>query len=148
RFKLQALLGGGAAALAFALLYGNLRLARRFTAHSPSLTLTDATGQRGLDMGSVIRMAGTPFAGFVALLSAIHATGMWATWALAMHAGPFGSRDPVFGRDIGFYVFELPLLEWLIAFVGGIATVTMGVTAVAYLGLGGIVFTPLGPRAL
>ncbi len=38
---------------------------------------------------------------------------------------PFGVADPVFGMDIGFYVFELPLYSFLIGF--GAVTVILGI---------------------
>jgi uncharacterized membrane protein (UPF0182 family) len=41
----------------------------------------------------------------------------WNNWLLFSHAQDFGVSDPQFGRDIGFYVFQLPfytfLVEWL-----------------------------------
>ena len=42
----------------------------------------------------------------------------WGTVLSALNATPFGSSDPIFQRDIGFYIFQLPLWElgrfWLI----------------------------------
>ena len=35
----------------------------------------------------------------------------WLRFLLRSHAAAFGSNDPVFGRDISFYVFSLPVLE-------------------------------------
>ncbi len=35
----------------------------------------------------------------------------WQKFLLSAGAAPFGSVDPVFGRDISFYVFTLPVLE-------------------------------------
>ena len=35
----------------------------------------------------------------------------WLKFLLQAGAAPFGSVDPVFGRDISFYVFSLPVLE-------------------------------------
>lgn len=44
----------------------------------------------------------------------------WAAWE------PFGWADPLFGRDVGFYVFRLPLYEWGIRWLGGLAlTITV-----------------------
>ena len=45
--------------------------------------------------------------------SAIYAGGQWETWLYFLNATPFGKPDPILGRDIGFYVFTLPLLEML-----------------------------------
>ena len=45
------------------------------------------------------------------LLAAFIAGAEWETWLYFLNATPFGRTDPVLGRDIGFYVFTLPLLE-------------------------------------
>ena len=37
----------------------------------------------------------------------------WDTLLLYWWAGPYGRADPIYGRDIGFYLFELPLYELL-----------------------------------
>ena len=54
------------------------------------------------------------------------AEGHWQTFLLWQHRQTFGSVDPLFGRDIGFFVFTLPfelmvadVLLWLIGFVAG-----------------------------
>ncbi|MDE3101873.1 MAG: UPF0182 family protein [Chloroflexota bacterium] len=57
--------------------------------------------------------------------------GEWDPILRWRNAVPFGVTDPVFGRDIGFYFFQLPLLEfvrgWLIA---AIIVVAIGVAIV------------------
>ncbi len=37
--------------------------------------------------------------------------GNWLKFLLQSRAAAFGSNDPIFGRDISFYVFSLPVLE-------------------------------------
>ncbi|MBA2565759.1 MAG: UPF0182 family protein [Gemmatimonadetes bacterium] len=37
----------------------------------------------------------------------------WARWLLFLHPTPFGVRDPVFDRDVAFYVFQLPFYQFL-----------------------------------
>jgi uncharacterized membrane protein (UPF0182 family) len=48
--------------------------------------------------------------------------GSWETFLRFRHQAPFGETDPIFGRDIAFYVFTLPALdaiaEWLLFLVG------------------------------
>jgi len=38
-------------------------------------------------------------------------------------AEPFGVTDPLFGRDIGFFVFRLPLLDWLMRTLTALALI-------------------------
>ena len=37
----------------------------------------------------------------------------WTRLALFLHPTEFGVRDPVFARDVAFYVFELPFWQLL-----------------------------------
>ena len=40
----------------------------------------------------------------------------WRTVLQVMYRTPFGVTDPVFGRDIGYYVFALPAIELVLGF--------------------------------
>ncbi|MGF6757160.1 UPF0182 family protein [Paraburkholderia sp. GAS42] len=63
----------------------------------------------------------TAIAGVAVLLGLLIAVGEISNWDMALrflHQVPFGERDPVFGQDIGFYLFSLPawiaLKNWLL----------------------------------
>lgn len=63
----------------------------------------------------------------VAVVAAVVAGTRWAgryeTFLLFRHGRSFGRADPVFGRDIGFYVFDLPALKLLVwGLVSALAT--------------------------
>jgi uncharacterized protein len=62
-----------------------------------------------------------------------------------LNAVPFGATDPVFGRDIGFYFFTLPVLEfargWLLAAIVLIAIGVVGLYVVR--GVIGVATQPL-----
>ncbi|HWN99573.1 MAG TPA: UPF0182 family protein [Blastocatellia bacterium] len=47
----------------------------------------------------------------VALLSAISMSQEWPQFALYLHAQQAGVRDPIFDKDIGFFLFKLPAAE-------------------------------------
>ena len=52
----------------------------------------------------------------VAVVAAIFATGFytqWDTWLRFHYGGAYGLADPVFGVDLGFYMFRLPWYELL-----------------------------------
>ncbi len=61
--------------------------------------------------------------------AALHGGSEWENYLRFMHAVPFGVADPIFSRDIGFYVFQLPFLNqiygWLmlVFILSGIAAV-------------------------
>ena len=52
----------------------------------------------------------------MAIVAAIFATGFytqWDTWLRFHYGGVYGLADPVFGVDLGFYMFRLPWYELL-----------------------------------
>lgn len=55
--------------------------------------------------------------GIVSVLAGAGAAASWPTFQAFLHQVPFGVRDPVFGRDVAFYVFTLPayqaIYDWL-----------------------------------
>lgn len=69
----------------------------------------------------------------------------WDALLRWLNSVPFGSTDPVFGRDIGFYFFTLPVLEfvrgWLLAAVILIAIGVVGLYIVR--GVIGVATQPL-----
>ena len=56
-------------------------------------------------------LLGTGIAALVALFLGIFASNEWLTWLQYRNAVPFGQTDPLFGRDVSFYVFTLPFLD-------------------------------------
>jgi uncharacterized membrane protein (UPF0182 family) len=70
--------------------------------------------------------------GLAALLAAwiggVTASGNWGTWLVYRHAEPTGMVDPVLGRDVSFYLLQLPFLEL------GFAVGAVGVIVAAILG--------------
>lgn len=113
----QWLLGGIAALLAFAVFYGNVRLALRAqttavmgAASPPRRPSPHALFER------FARVLALPASGVLALLFALGVATEWRTLLQFIYRTPFGSVDPIFGRDIGYYVFVLPLLEAILGY--------------------------------
>jgi len=69
----------------------------------------------------------------LAFVSATAWSGAWETILLFINGQPFGATDPQFGRDVGFYVFDLPVFRflqgWAIASLVGILILTLGAYA-------------------
>ncbi|WP_443082917.1 UPF0182 family membrane protein [Variovorax sp. HW608] len=89
-------------------------------------------------------------AGVAVLLGLFIAVGASASWDIALRyfeQVPFGKTDPIFGKDIGFYLFSLPaylaLRNWLLLLLACSAAVA----AVVY-GMRGDITFKLTPRAL
>jgi uncharacterized membrane protein (UPF0182 family) len=47
----------------------------------------------------------------------VAAIGQWQSYLLFTHAKSFGIKDPQFGKDVGFYVFRLPFIEFTISWL-------------------------------
>ncbi|HEV2547866.1 MAG TPA: UPF0182 family protein, partial [Stellaceae bacterium] len=73
------------------------------------------------------RLVITGFALLLGLLVAAGETSSWSTALRFLHQLPYGESDPVFGKDIGFYLFSLPayvaLKNWLLLLLPGSAVV-------------------------
>ncbi|GAA5158534.1 UPF0182 family protein [Pseudonocardia eucalypti] len=48
----------------------------------------------------------------VGVIAGLAAQGDWQVTQMFLHSTPFGTADPVFGMDIGFYAFQLPFYRW------------------------------------
>src|SRR3954452_16985046 len=87
-----------------------------------------------------------PYAGRIRLVvaaffSIVMASGVaseWRDWVLFKNASTFGIKDPQFHRDIGFYVFRLPFLEFIAGWTFAALLVILIVTAVFHYLNGGI----------
>ena len=87
--------------------------------------------------------------GASALLGLFAATGeasSWDTYLKAFDAVPFGRNDPALGKNIGFYVFTLPLLEDWRDLLLLILFLSAAVTGVIYWARGALDFRDSRPR--
>jgi len=68
---------------------------------------------------SRLRLFGLGIPVAIGLLSGLIAQSSWTTVQLWLNGTSFGTTDPVFNLDVGFYAFDLPLyrlvLDWLFA---------------------------------
>ncbi|MEO7189628.1 MAG: UPF0182 family protein [Vicinamibacterales bacterium] len=109
-------------------LFFNLRLARGRTADHPRVVLGTGSDGRPLSLeGRQLAGLAMPIALVGALLVGLAGASDWLAWLSFFNTTSFGTSDPLFGRDVSFYVFRLPvyqlvrqqaLLVALIAMVG------------------------------
>jgi uncharacterized protein len=72
----------------------------------------------------------TPATILIAFFMGLTAAGQWEAFQLFQAASPMGVTDPVFGRDLSFYLFQLPFLRYLISWFGGLWFVCLLTAAV------------------
>lgn len=135
-------------AAAFGLMFLNLVLADRLAPRTPLLAgspdeeLVERYQEWVTPRVLKFRLA---VSGVFGLLIGLGAGGWWENWLLYSNRQAFGITDPVFGNDVGFYVFQVPLYRdvfgWAFQFF---LIATIVVAALHYLN-GGIQFTPRRP---
>jgi len=140
---------GIAGGLIFALVvYLNVRLAARPRTDDVLTELEDPLGLPSrLVIEPLFRRFLLPGAIILGILAGMQAAGQWETVLRFLNGQPFNLQDPLFGRDISFYVFRLPLLEMLYSW----SLVTLGIALLlataTYVLHRGIQITPRGPAA-
>ena len=73
------------------------------------------------------------------LFAGLSAATQWDTYLLWRNATAFGTTDPEFGIDIGYFVFELPWFNFVIAFLTMVLVIGLIVAAFTHYLYGGIV---------
>ena len=70
----------------------------------------------------------------------------WQSLLLMINGGRFGRQDPQFGIDIGFFVFDLPFLRFLVGFLLGVTIIALIGAAVTHYVYGGLRLGGQGER--
>lgn len=84
--------------------------------------------------------------GLFALVAGFGVRGRWEEWLLFTNPVDFGQLDAQFGRDIGFYVFRLPFMSFVVGWLFGTLILTLVVTALFHYINGGIRLQTAGER--
>ncbi len=72
------------------------------------------------------------------LIAGAGVSSQWESWLLFVNREEFGVEDALFGRDVGFYVFQLPFLTYLVSWLFFAFFVVFLVTAIGHYLNGGI----------
>lgn len=87
-----------------------------------------------VDVASALTRVAIPLTFVLAFLFALGASGSWMEFLQLIHRTPFGVTDPVFGHDIGMYVFVLPAVSSLLGTLRSLVVLTLiGVVALYFL---------------
>ncbi len=142
----QVMVGGGFGAIFFLIFFVNVYLAGR---HQPTRYWGTVDNLVLLQLAAPLRNRPARTVGAIAaalaLIAALAGAGHWEDYLLFRNAVPFGQSDPLFGQDLGFYIFELPFLTYLQDWLLGLLLATAAGTGVLYFLTHGIVF---GARTL
>ncbi len=141
-YSAKLLLGLGFGLFAAALFYINGRLALSLSRGLYPVYLKDPNGIVRVNLGQLVTKIVWPTTLLAGLLAALSAAAHWDVWLLAFKASSFGKVDPIFDKDIGYYVFRLPLLEFGTSMTLGMLIPALVIAAVIYLGHGALALQP------
>jgi uncharacterized membrane protein (UPF0182 family) len=132
----KALLGLGAGVVAFLVLYLNVLA----TGRGLGPTVEPVGEEENLPqlpswslVEPLYRRFRLPACLVIAFLLSGNGTALWETVIRYRNGGPFGVTDPLFGRDVGFYVFTYPFLVGVFQFLTLILSVTLAAVAAVYV---------------
>jgi uncharacterized protein len=137
--------GVGIGVLVF--LYANLTFAARTSPPDVRWELEDRLGLPGrVVIEPLVRRLLPAVLLVVSFFAGARASVHWEIVARYLNQAPFGTTDPLFGRDLAFYVFGLPfwrlLHGWAFALVAGTLLLTLAI----YVVQRSLVLTTHGPR--
>jgi len=147
RLALNGWLFVGLGGAVFIFLFANLSLAARTAPPDVYWELEDQLGLPGRAiLEPLVRRLLLPVVAVIAFFSGGRATAAWDTVLEYLNATRFGRVDPLFGRDLAFYVFELPLWRLLHGWATALVAGTLVLTAAVYVLQRSLVLTARGPR--
>jgi uncharacterized protein len=122
-------------------LYLNLRVAQRGLVPYP-VVLQFKQAAPHLDVTAALRRLSLPVSLAVGLLAGFAATPAWDLVLQVIYRTNFGIADPVFSRDIGYYVFTLPGLSTAIGLLTTLAVLCLLLLLPLYWLRGDVVAAP------
>ena len=134
-------------AIFFFIMWGNLLLTDRFGARDLSFEPEDEVVRR---FQNVVRPYAKRVYDAIALImglvAGLNATGQWQKYLLFSHAQSFHQVDPVFHKDLGFYIFTLPFVSYVVTWFLVVLIFALLVTTGFHFLNGGIRTTRVTPR--
>ena len=121
-------LGG---AFAFAYFYGNVRIARGAGTAFPVLFVNRGDGVT-VDVSRMFTKLFFPAALLLSFVTAVSLSAWWLTLLKGLNGVALGTRDPLFNRDISFYLFRLPLISGVLATVTTLTLLSLVASAAMY----------------
>ncbi len=129
------------AALVFFVFYViNIAIARRLTprVNDESSRLAQIAAFAGRSINFLLIAGGL----FLAVVVGLIAQAEWLTYLRYANAMPFGASDPIFKQEVAFYVFTLPVYQFLVSWASGAIILAALGTGVTYaMGLGRLRWT-------
>ena len=94
-----------------------------------------------LDVEALNRVSkpfGILLAAVIGIFGGMWGSGTWRQVLVFLNSLDTGIKDPILNKDVGFYLFKLPLWESLSAYAGSIIFITLIIVVIGYLVRGGL----------
>ncbi|MFF3665341.1 UPF0182 family membrane protein [Microtetraspora malaysiensis] len=86
--------------------------------------------------------------GVLGLFTGSSTAGQWKTWLLFLNSSSFGAKDPLFGRDVSFFMFIVPFLRMTLSFLFTAVILSIITAAIVHYLYGGFrIASPGGVHA-
>ncbi|MFN2602504.1 MAG: UPF0182 family protein [Gemmatimonadaceae bacterium] len=128
-------------AIAYTFLFLNVRLARSGPARVPVLWRMSPE-LPPVDIAASLMKVAIPITLVLTFFFATGATGSWMDVLRFVNRTSFGVADPVFGKDIGWYVFVLPAVASLLGAIRTLVLLTLFGVVVIYFLRGKVTLPP------
>ena len=138
RIWAQLLLGLAGFVLFFVIIWANAELARRLAPDFRADVDGTLLEPRSPAVRSWVGIGAAVVCAVVAFIAAVSASGSWQRVLLYLNQASWGEKDPIFGRDISFYVFSVPFWQGVLSFVLAALIVSLMLAAIVHLIMGGI----------
>lgn len=107
-----------AGVLVGAIVFAGLALAYRTRpVFVPTVGPNDPVARYRTAVMARLKLFGIGVPAVIGLLSGVVAQSYWTRVQLFLHGGNFGVTDPQFGKDLGFYAFDLPFYRLVLTFL-------------------------------
>jgi uncharacterized membrane protein (UPF0182 family) len=135
----KVLLAGVFTGVFFAGMWASLSIADRVAPRFRPIGPEDELVQRYREaVGPHAGAVRTAVSALFALIFGLGVSSQWQNWILFQNSTSFGEKDAQFSRDIGFFIFRLPFLSFLVNWLFVALVIITFVTIVAHYLNGGI----------
>ena len=117
----------------FLIFHANARFALRGLSLDPVPPVDRARGgprTEAADLVRLVEILALPASLGLAALVGLIASTEWVALAQFFYRSPFGITDPVFGRDVSYYVFTLPVIEGALGYASLVLILSLGAIAI------------------
>ncbi len=138
----QALVFTATFVLSFLFLFFNLKVARKSLSRPQFVLGTTEDGRPiVVESRSIVNLL-LPAALIVSIGLGFSASNNWLEWLSALNAVPFGDKDVLFGRDVAFYIFKMPVLDLVREQALVLVVLALAASGVLYLLSGNLLMEP------